>query len=447
LYHANHLADHRSRDIPPEASDYEISDNQLEGAPRFIFHSSTKSGLDSSAPTSERLEFQGLLDPTSRRVETPEPWVKKLADNGMSYYYWNKMNGQIEWTKPETDMANDQLASHPLTSNHNTLLQANRLRSDSSISNSSVGSRLSTSSDDSDNHPSEKDRFTLLAPPNNNPIPVRRHPPLPQAVRLDSFDAMLTSAERLAQSLQESLTPSPPELLAELSERSRAAIMAVVESQRTGYPPEADPAINSLVYNVVTAVRNLLYISPAPVSIPSNVLPPGAQDWRANLASQPLLKPAQRKVTTTLSKLVLSARATWYDSRSAEPDTPSHIEEDAEELQRAVVAFVLAAERCQNLGLTDEGRSHSRRLHGHFSTANVGLGLVGAGTACSWKGFGFVAHDDGNETPKRVLGTEIVSELTSCLVKVEEQLSSLLFLLQNGGSCESYTVFQLLFIN
>jgi son of sevenless len=357
----------------------------------------------------------------------------------MSYYYWNKMNGQIEWTKPETDITGDQLAGRQLTSNHNTLLQANRLRSDSSISNSSVGSRLSTSSDDSDNRPFEKDRSTLLAPPSNNPIPVRRHPPLPRAAHLESCDsAMLTSAERLAQSLQESLIPSPPELLAELSERSRAAIMAVVESQRTGYPPEADPAINSLVYNVVTAVRNLLYISSASVNIPSNVLPPGARDWRANLASQPLLKPAQRKVTTTLSKLVLSARATWYDSRSAEPDTPSHIEEDAEELQKAVVAFVLAAERCQNLGLTDEGRSHPRRLHGHFSTANVGLGLVGAGTACSWKGFGFVALDDGNETPKRVLGTEIVSELTSCLVKVEEQLSSLLFLLQNGGSCESH---------
>ena len=37
-----------------------------------------------------------------KRTQTPEPWVRRLADDGMSYYYVNKYDGQISWTVPES---------------------------------------------------------------------------------------------------------------------------------------------------------------------------------------------------------------------------------------------------------------------------------------------------------------------------------------------------------
>lgn len=41
----------------------------------------------------------------SRRSGTPEPWIRKLADDGMSYYYWNKATGQIEWSLPAAEVS------------------------------------------------------------------------------------------------------------------------------------------------------------------------------------------------------------------------------------------------------------------------------------------------------------------------------------------------------
>ena len=449
-----------SRDLPQEA-DGETSDGDLAGlTSQSSSRSGTSAGLGLSAPASESSESsqENINSGVSRRLETPEPWVKKLADDGVSYYYWNKLNGQTEWTRPQKHEiaaigTHDQSISHLNNSNsdHNfdrdTLLPSMRLPSDSSMpdsqqQNHNLGGRLSSYSDDSDIHPSERERFTRYAQPSNNDIVRDRgHRPLPRHTFSESISAELTSAEKLAQSLQESLTPLPPELITDLSDAVRRAIIAVVESiQSAGLPrrPDEDLAMDSLVHAVVLAVRNLLYVSAAPSHIPSNVLPREARDRRINTASHTLLKPAQRKVTATLSKLVLSARAMQYDSRSSEITTSNRIEGDAEELERAVIAFVLAADRYHNQEDIDGGKIGIKRLNGVFSTANVGMGLVGAGSAGSWKGFGWVALENDDEAPRRILGTEVASELASFLLKVEERLSVLAQSLKNleGGSGE-----------
>ncbi|KAJ3858256.1 hypothetical protein EV359DRAFT_69158, partial [Lentinula novae-zelandiae] len=37
-----------------------------------------------------------------RRTDTPEHWIRRLADDGLSYYYLNQVNGSVQWTRPES---------------------------------------------------------------------------------------------------------------------------------------------------------------------------------------------------------------------------------------------------------------------------------------------------------------------------------------------------------
>lgn len=85
------------------------------------------------------------------------------------------------------------------------------------------------------------------------------------------------------------------------------------------------------------------------------------------------------------------------------------IEGDAEELQRAVTSFVVEVKRCHNEQI--QTAAGLKRLHGIFSTANIGLGLVGAGAGGSWKGLGWVALEERDEAPSQVLCTEVVSDI------------------------------------
>ncbi|KAJ7482105.1 hypothetical protein B0H11DRAFT_1679512, partial [Mycena galericulata] len=107
-----------------------------------------------------------------------------------------------------------------------------------------------------------------------------------------------------------------------------------------------------------------------------------------------------------LSRLVLSARALQYDAGSTVSDTLERIEVDsAEELERAILSFVLEVQRMQHSSpnVTDP---KLKRLYGVFSTANIGLGLVGAGAGGSRKGFGWVSLGD-EDSRREVLSADI----------------------------------------
>jgi son of sevenless-like protein len=250
----------------------------------------------------------------------------------------------------------------------------------------------------------------------------------PDRMENDRGDIELTTAERSAKSLQYALSPTFPESLTDLSTAARRAIVAVIESIQANDITrflEDDTTLDDLVHNVVVTIRNLLYVSAAPAGhIPSNVIPGArdARDRRDTTASQALLKPAQRKVTATLSKLVLSARAIQYNSGSSINDTPIRIEGDAEELDRAVAAFVTEVQRSHNQQL--HSPAGLKKLRGVFSTSHIGLGLVGAGAAGSWKGLGWVSLEETDEAPERILGTEVVTELRTYILQVQEQFGS-----------------------
>ncbi|KAJ4477131.1 hypothetical protein C8R41DRAFT_887187, partial [Lentinula lateritia] len=150
------------------------------------------------------------------------------------------------------------------------------------------------------------------------------------------------------------------------------------------------------------------------------------------------LKPSQRKLTATLSRLVLSARAIRYDSANASPEsTIERIRGDAMELGRAIGAFGVEVRKVLdkldrlnedelyiNLNLTSNidlapmllklnlnptllslGK---KRLTAAFDPTNLGLGMPGSGRAGSWTGFGFVAEDDVDEYEDQDIESEVV---------------------------------------
>jgi son of sevenless-like protein len=143
------------------------------------------------------------------------------------------------------------------------------------------------------------------------------------------------------------------------------------------------------------------------------------------------IKPYQRKVTATLSKLVLSARAV-----NANPDWPvgggragssGRVESDAAELERAVTNFVYQIQRTA-------ASSRAKRLQGVMlpgdGSAGIGVGLIGGGVGGNWKGAGFVPVGDSAlgapaGGPEIRLGREVVSELAGLKVATEEKMSAL----------------------
>ncbi|GAW02974.1 ras GEF [Lentinula edodes] len=123
IFYINTKTGEQSRDLPQEAED-DIDLSMTDDAPLALAQSSsssragpgvlgyaTSSGpytdLDpSSAPYasgSSNSQFQsqpGFGLP--RRTDTPEPWIRRLADDGLSYYYLNQVDGRVQWTRPES---------------------------------------------------------------------------------------------------------------------------------------------------------------------------------------------------------------------------------------------------------------------------------------------------------------------------------------------------------
>ncbi|KAH7885094.1 ras guanine nucleotide exchange factor domain-containing protein [Phlebopus sp. FC_14] len=440
IYYVNTQTGQHSRDLPLEADDTTDDLVGLTAAPPSS-RSGSSAGLGFSALAESSLAGFGV----PKRTGTPEPWARRLADDGMSYYYWNKLTGQVSWTLPENEfsakngrsraLTNSSTTSSEFFSSHDEPDSSTRTRSNSATSQ--VPSTREGSHSASE-HTSDSDESGLYSPARGDSPSASGHSPK------GAFSGTwppgrnpaveLTAAEKIAQSLQQSLAPPPPDLVSDLSHIARDAIASVLQKNQslTGIPHRTEhaQALDNLIRTVVVAVRNLLYISAPPSGhIPSNIIPRDARDRRETTAAQTLLKPAQRKVTATLSKLVLSARAMEYDSGPAAHETSSRIESDAEELGRAIVTFVFEVQRCHNeQQLAGFG---TKRVQGCFSAVHVGLGLVGAGCAGSWKGFGWVPTDDSEELPQRALGSDVLSEFKTRMMSLQAKFGFFHVTLEN----------------
>ncbi|TFK74755.1 ras GEF [Pluteus cervinus] len=424
IFYVNTQTGQRSRDLPQEPEDY-ISDGDLAG---LTSQSSSRSG------TSAGLGFASSESETSssvpsvpnfgalQRPGTPEPWVRKLADDRLTYYYYNKIDGTTRWDKPELAPVRTIPPMQPT--------KVAQPRAPPIKHSSTNGNGPNITSDISEMYSDDE----ISEPPNQNLFrqPTNGRPRKSPSLQEEHVVMQLTSAEKIAQSLQKALSPTPAELVTDLSGFARRAIQDVVESIKEtalNNRPYQDFKMDILINKAVDAVRNLLYISSAPVGqIPSHVLPQEARDYRPH-PSHTALKPAQRKVTATLSRLVLSARAIQYDSGTSTIETLNRLEFDAEELERAVSSFVLEVQRTQHATLPEDQKA-PKRLHGVFETANIGLGLVGAGAAGGWKGFGWLSLSEEATTPKTLLRTEVIASLDAHIAQVEPLFTALLDTIQ-----------------
>ncbi|KAG6832006.1 hypothetical protein H0H92_006042 [Tricholoma furcatifolium] len=417
IFYVNSQTGQRSRDMPSDLDD-EISDTDLAGlTSQTSSRSGTSAGLafgfnDSVDPMNNIQDIAGFGIP--RRTGTPEPWVRKLHDDGRSYYFYNKLDGQVSWTRPEAPPStSSQSSSSPPRS---------RTTNDSK--------RHSVYSDDSDVQPFEPVPRKVIA----NGHPAQPFPES-QAARpvAKASPPDFTTAERIARSLQQAITPPPPESAAELSAAANSAIHAILDNVRSndvGRRPEEDRKMNELIYHVVLMVRNLLYTLAIPThQIPANVLPREVRDLPT--PSQSPLKPAQRKVTATLSRLVLSARAIQYDAGQLMTDTLARIETDAEGLKKDVASFISQVHQLESQGGLPRHK-HPRRLHGVFTPDNIGPGLVGAGAAGRWTGFGWVPLDNDQVSSQRVLGPEAILELRQYSKNLDGYFQNLLLSLRTS---------------
>jgi len=341
-----------------------------------------------------------------RRTGTPEPWIKRLADDGQSYYYYNKDDGSVQWIRPEA-------TSEPIADS----IPHEQQPTPREPLPSEAYNRDSVYSDSSDIDPRD---YGL--PRNLSDFPQNAHASRTDSMFIDGAE-QLTLAERIAQSLQQALASPPPESITDLAVLAKSSIRAVIENvQSQGAHRESDErTVDTLIHDVVLSIRNLLYISAAPPGhIPSNVLPRGVKDTRSSSSQSPL-KPAQRKVTATLSRLVLSARAMQYDSGPSIADTLHRIGIDAEELERATASYVQEVQSLENTSIQeDEDSKTAKKIRGSLSTANIGLGLLGAGAAACWKGFGFIALDHPGEAPQRMLNPNVMNELSTMASHLED---------------------------
>ncbi|OCH91881.1 ras GEF [Obba rivulosa] len=466
IFYVNTQTGQHARDLPQEPEEPEGDLAGLTALPASRTGSSAGYALGAVNGIDTTPTVAGFGIP--RRSRTPEPWVKRLADDGMSYYYVNRLNGQISWTFPESSdppayvddrppqerppvpeksgLPSSVPLSNPSSYNSGTASASSRdtptittrLRSGSSTSTAprdrsdSAVDRTSVYSDDSEVYPLGRDRAESSVGMRRTPRRYER-----AATPQEQTEVELTPSEQLARFLQQALAPSPPESPVELSNHVReaiAAVMAYLQSAALPRRPEQYKDVDERVLQVVSAVRNLLYVTATPSGhIPSNLYPRDVRDGKSLSSSQSLqvhLKAPQRKVAGTLSKLVLSSLAMQYDPGLSASDKPNRLETDVNELERAVIAFVVEVQQFQEQNI---GKIGAKRLHGVFSTANVGLGLPGSGAASGWKGFGYVPLEEGTQPPMQILGSDLLSELKATVRSLGEKFNAVAVSLSRPG--------------
>ncbi|KAH8998550.1 ras GEF [Lactarius akahatsu] len=401
IYYVNTQTGQHSRDLPIDAGDF--SDVEFRTSTQPLRPDIAVEPYDrSNGPQNGRIAGFGL----PKRTGTPEPWVRRLADDGLSYFYLNKLDGSVQWTLPESSPAIHVNGHTPTPSQSDSVVPIgpqplSRNRSDSVYArtgnNDGGTGDGNVYSDDSDvETPDKFGDFSIPSPP----------PP-----------------------------PDSVTVLSALTRQSVAAIVTAVQSHDSPNRPLAQASLENRIADSVIAIRHLLYISSPPYGhVPSHLYP---RDGSASSSSIPQLlqaqlKPAQRRVTATLSKLVLAALAAQYDTKSFTSEVSERMETDAAELDRALVTFVMEVQKIND----QVPHEPSKRLFAALLPTNVGLGLMGAGAAGGWKGFGWV-RIDAQRQPRRDLSADVLAELKIAITQLEEKLVDLHSTVFEGGEALS----------
>lgn len=329
-----------------------------------------------------------------RRTGTPEPWVKRLADDGMSYYYFNTVDSTVRWTPPSP-------VKDPLQ--RAFTFPDQRQRADSSTTNTD---RISLHSDDSDQNPLWiLGRTAAHAHSDSQTLPTLAH----EKYNEESPD--LQAAKDLQTALKERFPPIP-DSLDDLAQAARAAITDLLDA---ALARSNNALVKDAIKRTTDSIRNLIYASSTLVGSLSNLPPPYTP-----LSAYPdtnELKPFYRKVTAAMVKLTAGIKSSLAND-IINNELQSRFENDASELERAIATFNGEVLRRRPNG---GGARHVRAiLSSEDGKAGIGLELLGAGSAGCWRGFGFIEPIAGH-----ALTREIVSTVNEHKAEVERPLLQL----------------------
>jgi son of sevenless-like protein len=415
IYYRNSKTGETSRDIPTGSG------------------SVVDSAIELNEPQPQQNGFPSAYDILRTRTsssarapaEIPSTWVKRLADDGISHYWYNTATGQAQWHEPSIDgpTVPAKITTPDEYEDEDAGYQALRKGFSNDIFTHSEMSedilrRLSVYSDTSEAQ-SLSDATNLTHFLSN----THRNSAHQSATSLQLSPEAL--AERNSKDLQFHLAPKASETFSDLSVVVQRAINEIVEANPSsgGNDPAEAALVMDRVSAVVVAVRNLLYTSGTLAAPLSSLLPQTAEAAESSRSPMIELRPYQRKVTATLSKLVLSARATKSNIGTRNGSSPAfdaRVDLDAAELDRAIMVLVSEIQRASAYG-------RAKRLHAVFDSPDgiggVGLGNPGGGIGGHMKALGFVPGDDVIE--RLVLGRNLVEDLESFRTKVEDCLRPL----------------------
>ncbi|KAG9081887.1 hypothetical protein FRC07_014388, partial [Ceratobasidium sp. 392] len=247
------------------------------------------------------------------RSTTPEPWLKRLTDDGQTFYYENRQTGDIVWSRPDPgESTRGPSAQQSLSSSASGFDLRARYRNAAPYDELAVDADIEPDYDESDGRDSDPVIDRTLPANNNNRAsvysdasevnPLGRESPFVRSATAQDVRSVDSEPRTDPAEVQRRLAPSPPETIEELSAAATQAIDAVSRSMDEQPVPRV-----GLVAQVIVAVRNLLYVSGTLAPAPSALYPLVPDDGPSPNSPPPVsadLKQFQRKVTATLSKLV-----------------------------------------------------------------------------------------------------------------------------------------------
>ncbi|EJD54368.1 ras GEF [Auricularia subglabra TFB-10046 SS5] len=400
IYYLNTQTGERSKDLPLEP--------ETDDSSGYYPTDSDRSNNSSREGASSGFGVPG------KRMGTPEPWQKRLADDGQNYYYYNKLDGTVSWTRPRP--ATGASVDTPATS-----------VSDGS-GDRDVSRRYSVYSDSSDVYPG-------LAGDGAPPVP---------ADNIAMHDSKALAA----------LHDAPGPNLTELVQAVRAALLEVARVVDSGedFGREArltpadgcvpQTALYTRLLDVVARTRELLHVSGA-----ANAGGALSDVWKRVLAMEPRpgprhlvlpqeLKATQRKVAATLSKLVLSARAAGHHPTllgDGGEEVRQRLGKDASDLESAIRGFMGEWESAcvppfQSTPVASP--ADTRRLRASLDHSSGLVAGVGAGSAGGWTGWGYAS----SRAARRPLSAELVGEVRELVQRIENDAEELRIPQENASA-------------
>jgi son of sevenless-like protein len=354
IFYVHSVTGEVSRELPADGDSEAPSDLYSFTDPGTSF--TTRSRSNSRATDTTAADGRDGAGLGGRRLSiTPDPWVKRQTEDGLAFYYVNPQTGETSWAPPSP-----------------TLEDKTRQRSYSDATYNS--NRESVVSDSSDIHP-----FMSTMPGAS-------------ATEPDDLDGTQnTPAELAALQLQEALSTSSKHNFNQLISETRAATATIWE------PALMVDDLSGRVDTTVATIRKLLYRA--------GTLPASGK-MQEILAErdepgQSRVKITQRKLVTTLSKVVLEARAITLNPANG----LGRVQQYASDLDECIINF---AQEIERRNLAEVANSRLAGLVSAEGAAGVGIGLVGAGLGGGWKGFGYVPTAEN--APQRVLSSSLITD-------------------------------------